>query len=80
MFAQVEDFLKDDDFIRYVLEETPELLSRWETYFIEHTGQKVYAEEARAILQAPTDVACDLSADESRELKYWILETIEKLD
>lgn len=79
MFAQVEDFLKDDDFINYVLGVTPEAASRWEQHFNEHPQYKGIAEEAKAVLLAPADVYCDCSADDSRNLKEWIFNTIEKL-
>lgn len=79
MFAQVEDFLKDDDFIHYVLGVTPEAASRWELYFDEHPEHKRVAEEAKAVLLAPADVYCACSADDSRSLKEWIFNTIEKL-
>lgn len=78
MFAQVEDFLKDDDFINYVLGVTPEAASRWELYF-KHPKHKKIAEEAKAVLLAPANVHCDCSADDSRYLKEWIFNTIEKL-
>lgn len=79
MFAQVEDFLKDDDFINYVLGVTPKVASRWVLYFDEHPEHKRVAEEAKAILLAPADVCCDCTADDSRKLKEWIFNTIEKL-
>lgn len=76
MFAQVIDFLKDDAFIHHVLERTPESSSHWENYFVLHPEHTAYAEEARAVLQAPADVACGLSADESLDLKKRILDTL----
>lgn len=79
MFAQVEDFLKDDDFINYVLGVVPDATSRWEVYFREHSEQKRYAEEAKAVLLAPADVACDMTAEENRQLKGLIFSSIEKL-
>ena len=79
MFAQVEDFLKDDDFIHYVLGVTPEAASRWALYFDEHPEHKRVAEEAKAVLLAPADVRCDCSVDDSRSLKEWIFNTIDKI-
>lgn len=79
MFAQVEDFLKDDDFIHYVLGVTPEAASRWALYFDEHPEHKRVAEEAKVVLLAPADVCCACSADDSRGLKEWIFNTIDKL-
>ena len=59
MCSKVKDFLTDDDFINYVLGVTPQLASRWETYFREYPEEMADAEEAKAVLLAPADVACD---------------------
>lgn len=79
MFAQVEDFLKDDDFIHYILGVNPEVNARWESYFREHPEDKRCAEEAKEVLLAPTDTRCDLTAEERCQWKDWILNTIGKL-
>ena len=57
MCSKVKDFLTDDDFINYALGVTPEAASQWETYFREHPEQIADAEEAKAVLLAPADVA-----------------------
>ena len=79
MFAQVIDFLKEDRFIKHVLNETPESSSYWERYFALHPEQKEYAQEVRDLLEAPAEVACDLSPDENCELKNRIFNSIAKL-
>lgn len=79
MFAQVEDFLKDDNYINYVLGVTPETAPRWELYFEQHPDHKQIAEEAKTVLLAPADVICNSTVDDSRKLKEWIFNTIEKL-
>ena len=56
MCSKVKDFLTDDDFINYALGVTPEAVSQWETYFMEHPEQIADAEEAKAVLLAPADV------------------------
>ena len=50
MCSKVKDFLTDDDFINYALGVTPEAVSQWETYFMEHPEQIADAEEAKAVL------------------------------
>lgn len=76
MCSKVKDFLTDDDFINYVLGVTPRLASQWETYFGEHPEQIADAEEAKAVLLAPADIACDFSTVESQELKDRIVFSI----
>ena len=76
MCSKVKDFLTDDDFINYALGVTPEAASQWETYFREHPEQIADAEEAKAVLMAPTDVACDFTMAESKELKDRIVSSI----
>ena len=70
MYSKVKDFLTDDDFINYVLGVTPQLASQWECYFKKH------AEEAKAILLAPANVACDFSIVENKILKDRIISSI----
>ena len=69
MCSKVKDFLTDDDFINYALGVTPEAVSQWETYFMEHPEQIADAEEAKAVLLAPADA-------ESKELKDRIVSSI----
>ena len=70
MCSKVKDFLTDDDFINYALGVTPE------TYFREHPEQIADAEEAKAVLLAPADVACDFSLVENQDLKDRIVSSI----
>ena len=74
MYSKVKDFLTDDDFINYVLGVVPQSVSKWEAYFKEHPDE--LAEEAKAVLMAPTDVACDFTMAESKELKDRIVSSI----
>lgn len=76
MCSKVKDFLTDDDFINYVLGITPQSAPQWETYFREHPEEMADAEEAKAILLAPADVACDFSIDENKILKDRIVSSI----
>lgn len=77
MCSKVKDFLTDDDFINYVLGVTPQSSSQWETYFREHPEEKADAEEAKAVLLAPADVACIFSKVECEDLKDRIVSSIE---
>ena len=45
-------------------------------YFKEHPDELADAEEAKAVLMAPTDVACDFTMAESKELKDRIVSSI----
>ena len=76
MCSKVKDFLTDDDFINYALGVTPEAASQWETYFREHPEEMTDAEEAKAVLLAPADVACDFSIAENKKLKDRIVSSI----
>lgn len=76
MCSKVKDFLTDDDFINYALGVTPEAVSQWETYFMEHQEQIADAEEAKAVLLAPADVTCDFSLVDNQNLKDRIASSI----
>lgn len=76
MCSKVKDFLTDDDFINYALGVTPEAVSQWETYLMEHPEQIADAEEAKAVLLAPADVTCDFSLVDNQNLKDRIASSI----
>ena len=76
MCSKVKDFLTDDDVINYALGVTPEAVSQWETYFMEHPEQIADAEEAKAVLLAPADVTCDFSLVDNQNLKDRIASSI----
>ncbi len=77
---KVKDFLRDEGFIHYVLEETPKADSSWELHFRDDSRNKKYAEEAKAVLTAPAEVKCPFSETDCQELKERILNTIKGLD
>ena len=76
MCSKVKDFLTDDDFINYVLGVTPQSAAQWETDFREHPEEMADAEEAKAVLLAPANVACDFSIVENNELEDRIISSI----
>lgn len=73
MCTEVKDFLTDNNFIDFVLNETPHLQGYWELYFKDHSEQIAIAEEAKKILLAPVDVVSGISAEESQDLKNRII-------
>lgn len=77
MFSKVEGFLKDDNFINCALGVFPEINAFQKEVFIrEHSGYSSCAEEAKAILLAPTDVACGFSPEDIQEVKNRLFITI----
>ncbi len=52
--SKIEDFLLDDDFIRYVYENTPGLSSLWKMYFVQHPEEVADANTAKSILLGET--------------------------
>ncbi len=77
---KVTDFLREEGFIHYVLDETPKADSPWELHFRDDSGCKKEVEEARAVLLAPSDVKTMFSDMDCLELKTRILHTIKGLD
>lgn len=73
MCTEVKDFLTDNNFIDFVLNETPHLQEYWKLYFKDHSEQIAIAEEAKKILLAPVDVVSGISAEESQDLKNRII-------
>ncbi len=60
----------------YVLGVSPESASQWEAYFRVHPEDMADAEEAKAVLLAPPDVACGFSIVEYNDLKDRIISSI----
>lgn len=50
VYSKVEDFLKDDDFIKYVLDDAPESAFHWDKLLKEHAELLKVFEEAKNIL------------------------------
>lgn len=76
MCSKVKDFLTDTEFIDYILNETPKLVSYWESYFGDHSNELADAAEAKDVLLAEPDVLSEISAEECADLKIRIMETI----
>ena len=76
VYKRVEDFLKDDDFIRYVPDAAPEIPSCWKKFLEEHTELLKVFEEARSVLLASEETTELLSLPEKEELKQRIFMTL----
>lgn len=75
-FDKVEDFLKDDSFINYVLG-VSDNIEKWNGLF--RTNDKrlnAIAEQAKEILLAPFDVEIELPQSEAELLKSRIIKSI----
>ena len=57
MYSKVEDFLKDDDFIKYVLDDAPEMAFHWDKLLKEHAELLKVFEEAKNCLLYTSDAA-----------------------
>lgn len=76
VYKRVEDFLKDDKFIKYVLDAAPEIASYWKKFLEEHTELLTVFEEARSMLLASEKRMQTLSPFEVEELKQRIFITL----
>lgn len=76
MYSKVKYFLKDDDFINYVMGVTAQSAFAWESYFKEHPEEEEDAERAKEILLGQVNVTSDLTATERRNLKDRIISSI----
>ena len=72
MYNKIEDYLKDDDFIKYILGESKE----WDCASKETRDNISLYDEAKQILLAPAEVEMQLSSEEADELKLRILSTL----
>lgn len=80
VYKRVEDFLKDDNFIRYVPDAAPEIPSCWKKFLGEHTELLTVFEEARSVLSASEETTELLSPPEKEELKQRIFMTLKIKD
>ena len=77
VYSKVEDFLKDDDFIKYVLDVAPETASHWRELLKEHTEQLKVFEEAKKVLLVSEETMEGMAPSEEKELKHRIFTTLE---
>lgn len=72
----LEDFLKDDSFIGYVLGESMADDSAWKTFCNRYPEGKEVFEEAKSVLLAPLNVDAGISLSEKQELKDRIFDSL----
>lgn len=77
VYNKVEDFLKDDDFIKYVLDVAPESASFWEKLLKGHAELLKVFEEAKSVILASGDMEERMSPFEKNELKQRVFTTLE---
>lgn len=73
---KVEDFLKDNDFINYVLGLSVDNEQKWKDLFERSLGQSQTFKEAKSVLLASSNVECDLTVFERSALKERILMSV----
>ena len=77
MYSKVEDFLKDDDFIKYVLDDAPESAFHWDKLLKEHAELLKVFEEAKNVLLVSDETMEVMTLSEERKLKHRIFTTLE---
>ena len=75
MYSKVEDFLKDDDFIKYVLDDAPESAFHWDKLLKEHAELLKVFEEAKNVLLVSDEAMEVMTLSEERKLKHRIFTT-----
>lgn len=76
VYSKVEDFLKDDEFIKYVLDAAPELASRWSELLKGHAELLKVFKEARSVILASEETEEKMTLVEERKLKQRIFTTL----
>lgn len=77
VYSKVEDFLKDDDFIKYVLDDAPESAFHWDKLLKEHAELLKVFEEAKNVLLVSDEAMEVMTLSEERKLKHRIFTTLE---
>ena len=77
VYSKVEDFLKDDDFIKYVLDVAPETASHWSKLLKEHAELLKVFEEAKSVLVVSEEIMEVMTPSEEKVLKHRIFTTLE---
>ena len=77
VYSRVEDFLKDDGFIKHVLGAAPETAFHWRELLKEHTELLKVFEKAKKVLLASEEAMEVMAPSEEKELKHRIFTTLE---
>lgn len=75
VYSKVEDFLKDDEFIKYVLDAAPESASRWSELWKGHAELLNIFKEARSVI-LDSEEKEEMTLMEKRDLKQRIFTTL----
>lgn len=75
VYSKVEDFLKDDEFIKYVLDAAPESASRWSELWKGHAELLNIFKEARSVILDSEEIE-EMTLMEKRDLKQRIFTTL----
>lgn len=76
VYSKVEDFLKDDEFIKYVLDAAPKSASRWSELLRERAELLKIFKEARSFLLSSEEIKEGMTLAEKRKLKQRIFTTL----
>lgn len=75
VYSKVEDFLKDDEFIKYVLDDAPESASHWSELWKGHAELLNIFKEARSVILDSEEIE-EMTLMEKRDLKQRIFTTL----
>lgn len=76
VYSKVEDFLKDDGFIKYVLDDAPESASHWSELWKGHAELLNVFKEAKSVILDPEEIEEGMTLMEKRKLKQRIFTTL----
>lgn len=76
VYSKVEDFLKDDEFIKYVLDAAPESASHWSELLKGRAELLKVFREARSVILDLEEIEEGMTLMEKRKLKQRIFTTL----
>lgn len=77
IYSKVEDFLKDDAFIKYVLDDAPDAVFNENSFLQEHAGLLTVFQEAKTVLLSMAEDEPELEIVEREKLKHRIITSLE---
>lgn len=76
VYSKVEDFLKDDEFIKYVLDAAPKSASHWSELLKGRAELLKVFREARSVILELEEIEEEMTLMEKRKLKQRIFTTL----